>query len=177
MTKLDVGDIKKGRIDTPYNYTINNHYTLDGATDLRLYRIEIHRDNKKWYFEIFVRNGESNRSIKKDGKQNQVDGDWMTIQRALPRQDIKIKSNGPAGTKVEFLVYASDGHGSFGKGDHKGNLTLPGFLARTVSSARSTIRSRPSHATSLLSHSDDRTGRTGIYVEALVSGGFGIGLR
>jgi hypothetical protein len=118
MSKLDLGGTTKGKLNNPYNYPVNNHYTLDGAKDIRLYHIEIHRKAKVWDIEVFERNGDSLISKKKQTEKPK-DGSVMTIKNALPHQEVHVKSNGGAGTKVDFTIQATGQQFSFGKGDFK----------------------------------------------------------
>ncbi|KAF2640001.1 hypothetical protein P280DRAFT_526128 [Massarina eburnea CBS 473.64] len=100
-----------------YNYKTDNHYAIDGAGDIRLYRIEILRHGqKKLDVKVYEHNGKDELILKTEKTVSPDFETWFTISDAFPKQDLAIKSNGAPGTVIDFNV-ASKNSLEFAKGD------------------------------------------------------------
>ena len=104
----ETADAEKGRLSQPYNYHTDNHYELNDKADIRLYRLKIiRRGMEQFNVDVFEVNGQ-NEHLRKERTDAPAHGEWMTIEGALPMQDLNIKSNGDPGTLVEFSVGNKD---------------------------------------------------------------------
>jgi hypothetical protein len=110
MSKLDQHGNQAGRLSQPYNYNGDNHYALDGFGDLRPYRISIlRRSSKTLDIKIYEKNGAE--LIEKKTKTDSPEYDkWLSVDDALPKQDLSVQTNGDPGSVLKFQI--SMRHGS-----------------------------------------------------------------
>ncbi|KAF2821921.1 hypothetical protein CC86DRAFT_373160 [Ophiobolus disseminans] len=117
MSKLDISETKAGRMSNPYNYKRDNHYAVDGAGDIRLYRISIlRRSSKTFDVTVYERNGKDELIEKKKKTESPEYGKWFQLDDAFPKQSLAIRSNGAPGTELNFNVGHKGGL-NFNQGD------------------------------------------------------------